>query len=202
MRNIAHESPETSTALHVLRERTNSLHARLDSQSELAVLLEPGCSLADYQTATMSLAAAYRGVDSALAKGERYCPPALPAYIPRLPHLLADILLFGLTAPASPVFELSAPSSNASYLGMRYVIEGSNLGARVIYRSLQNSDIAQSIGVDKCYWSSAQTWQLSWPALLRKLAELRTHKEWDEAANSACLVFEHFIRFLTPEKRS
>ena len=149
----------------------------------------------------MSLAAAYRGVDSALAKGERYCPHALPAYIPRLPHLLADILLYCLTAPASPVFELSAPSSNASYLGMRYVIEGSNLGARVIYRSLQNSEISQSIGVDKCYWSFAQTWQLSWPVLLRQLAELHTHDECEEAANSACLVFEHFIRFLMPERK-
>lgn len=202
MRNIAHESPETSTALHILRERTNPLHARLDSQSDLSILLSPDCSLANYKKATMSLAAAYLGVDSVLAKGKRYCPPALPAYIPRLPHLLADIQQLGFTAPASPVLELSALSSNASYLGMRYVIEGSNLGARVIYRSLQNSAIAQSIGVDKCYWSLAQTWQSSWPALLRQLAELRTHEEWDEAANSAYLVFEHFIHSLTPEKRS
>lgn len=201
MRNIVHESPETSTALHVLRERINPLHALLDSQSDLIMLLAPGCSLADYKKATMSLAAAYRGVDSSLAKGERYCSPALPAYIPHLPHLLADMLRLGFTAPTSPVLELSAPSSNASYLGMRYVIEGSNLGARVIYRSLQNSEIAHLIGVDKCYWSFAQTWQLSWPALLRQLADLRTHDEWEEAANSACLVFEHFIRFLTPERR-
>lgn len=85
---------------------------------------------------------------------------------------------------------------------MRYVIEGSNLGARVIYHALQNSAIAQPIGVDKCYWSLAQSWQTSWPALLRQLADLRTHAEWDEAAISARLVFEHFIRFLTPEKRS
>ena len=202
MSNIANESRETSTALQILRKRTNPLHARLDSQSDLAVLLEPGCSLANYQTATMSLAAAYRAVDSALARGERYCSPALPPYIPRLPYLLADILLFGSTAPVSPIFELSAPSSNASYLGMRYVIEGSNLGATVIYRSLRRSVIAQSIGIDKCYWSFAQTWQSSWPALLRQLAEIRTHYERDEAANSACLVFEHFIRFLTPDKRS
>jgi heme oxygenase len=201
MRNIAHESPETSTALHILRERTNPLHARLDSQSNLTMLLAPGCSLADYKKATMSLATAYRGVDSGLAKGERYCSPALPAYIPRLPHLLADILRLGFTAPASPVLELSAPSNNASYLGMRYVIEGSNLGARVIYRSLQKSEIAEAIGVGKCYWSLAQSWQSSWPALLRQLADLRTLDEWDEAANSACLVFEHFIRFLTPERR-
>lgn len=201
MRNIAHESPETSTALHVLRERTNLLHARLDSQSDLTILLAPGCSLAEYQTATMSLAAAYRGVDFALAKGVRYCPPALPAYIPRLPHLLADILLFGLTAPASPVFELSSPSSNASYLGMRYVIEGSNLGAQVIYRALQHSAIAQLIEVDKCYWSRAHTWQSSWPTLLQQLADLHTHDECEEAANSACLVFEHFIRFLMPERK-
>lgn len=202
MRNIAHESTGICTALHVLRKRTTPLHARLDSLSDLTVLLAPGCSLVDYKKATMSLAAAYRGVDSGLAKGARHCPPALPAYIPRLPHLVADIQRLGFTAPASPVLELSAPSSNASYLGMRYVIEGSNLGARVIYRALQNSAIAQSIVVDKCYWSLAQTWQTAWPALLRQLADLRTHDEWDEAANSACLVFEHFIRFLSPEKRS
>jgi heme oxygenase len=84
---------------------------------------------------------------------------------------------------------------------MRYVIEGSNLGARVIYRALQNSKIAQPIAVEKCYWSLAQTWQTSWPALLRQLTDLHTQDEWDEAANSACLVFEHFIHFLTPERK-
>ncbi len=202
MRKIAHDSPETSTALHVLRKRTHPLHARLDSRSDLTLLLDPGCSLADYTKATMSLAAVYRGVDSVFSRGAQYCPCALPAYIPRLPHLLADIERLGFTAPACPAPELLAPSNNASYLGMRYVIEGSNLGARVIYRALQNSAIAQPIGVDSCYWSLAQSWQSSWPVLLRQLADLRTHDEWDEAANSACLVFEHFIRFLTPEKRN
>ena len=149
----------------------------------------------------MSLAAAYRGLDSGLAKGERYCSHALPAYIPRLPHLLADMLRLGFTAsPSAAALEIPAPSSNASYLGMRYVIDGSNLGARVIYRSLQNSEIAESIGVDECYWSLAQTWQSSWPALLRQLADLHTFDEWNEAADNACLVFEHFIRFLTSER--
>lgn len=84
---------------------------------------------------------------------------------------------------------------------MRYVVEGSNLGSRVIYRALQNSMIARPIGVDKCYWSHAQTWQDSWPILLRLLANLRTQDEWDEAADSACLVFEHFIWCLTPDRR-
>lgn len=201
MRNIAQESPEPRTALDVLRKRTTPLHACLDGRSHLTTLLAPGCSLADYRNATISLIAAYQGVDASLAKGARYCAPALPVYIPRLPHLLADLQRLGFNAPAGLPLELSAPSSNASYLGMRYVIEGSNLGARVIYRALQNSAIAQSIAVEKCYWSLAQTWQTSWPALLHQLADLPAQEEWNEAANSACLVFEHFIGFLTPERK-
>lgn len=201
MPSIPHESPDIDNALAVLRERTAPLHARLDSSSDLTMLLSSGCSLADYKKAIMSLAAVYHGVDSALIKGERYCPAALPAYVPHLPYLQADMQRLGISVPASPVLECSAPSGKASYLGMRYVIEGANLGARVIYRALQKTEIVQAIEVDKCYWSLAQTWQTSWPPLLRQLTALRTHDEWHEAADSACSMFDHFIHFLTSERK-
>ena len=199
MPDIAHQSTGADTALELIRKRTAPLHVRLDRLSDLTLLLSSSCLLADYKKAVMSLAAAYRSVDSVLVKSERYCPPALPAYVPHLPYLLADLQRLGCENPAFPVFKLSAPSGIASYLGMRYVIEGSNSGARVIYRALQKSGIARSIEVEKCYWSLAQTWQTSWPHLLRQLADLGTHDEWQEAAHSACNVFEHFIYFLTPD---
>lgn len=201
MPSITHESTDIATALAMLRERTAPLHVRLDRCSDLTMLLSSGCSLADYKKAIMSLAAVYHGVDSVLMKGQRHCPAALPAYVPHLPYLRADMQRLGISVPASPVLELSAPSGKASYLGMRYVIEGSNLGARVIYRALQKTEIAQAIEVDKCYWSLAQTWQTSWPPLLRQLADLRTQDAWHEAADSACSMFEHFIHFLTSERK-
>jgi heme oxygenase len=198
MRNTSSDSTENCTALQVIRDRTTPLHAQLDSGSYLSILLTPACSLADYKSTTSALATAYQAVDSTLANGVQYCPVALPAYVPRLPYLLADLQNLDATSLAPPVFELAAPFSNASYLGMRYVIEGSNLGARVIYRALQHSAIAQTIAVDQCYWSHAQAWQLAWPALMRQLSDLHTAQEYEEAADSACLVFEHFIRFLLP----
>lgn len=119
MPSIPHEPHDIDTALAILRERTAPLHTRLDSSSDLTMLLSSGCSLANYKKAIMSLAAVYHRVDSALINGERYCPAALSAYVPHLPYLKADMQRLGICVPALPVLECSAPSGNASDLGMR-----------------------------------------------------------------------------------
>lgn len=189
---------ETPTALQVLRERTAPLHARLDGESALSRLVDPRCSLADYGRAMTLLAAAYAGIDPSLSAGARFCPPGLPPYAPRLPPLSADLRRLSITPPVAPVCTLPTPANRASYLGMRYVIEGSSLGARVIYSALLESVVAQYLAVDQSFWSLAKLWQTAWPAVLKQLAEVSGPEEQDDAANSACLVFEHFIRVLTP----
>jgi len=79
---------------------------------------------------------------------------------------------------------------------MRYVIEGSNLGAKVIASNLSRSNIATHITLADCFWSNTNPWHNCWPIMVRLLAVLQSRAEIAQSAWAARRTFHHFINCL------
>lgn len=187
-------------ALNFIRDCTAPLHAKLDKDSPLSKIASVDCSFAEYQLAMYGLAQAYQQIDAALQAGASYCPAELPSYVARLPILLADLRHMGIAPPAVPSSLLTPPSNCASYLGMRYVIEGSNLGAKVIASNLSRSNIATDITLAHSFWSNTNPWHNCWPIMVRLLAVLQSRDEIAQSAWAARRTFRHFIDCLLLQK--
>ncbi len=183
-------------ALDLIRRCTAPLHAKLDKASSLTKIANPDCSLTEYQQAMYGLALTYQQIDTALLAAAAHCPVELPTYESRMPYLLEDLRHLGIPAPEVAGSLLSPPSSAASYLGMRYVIEGSNLGAKVIASNLSRAKISSQINHANRFWSGTNPWHNCWPIMLKQLAALQSRSETAQAARAARRTFRHFTNCL------
>ncbi len=129
--------PSVPPAHTLLRRATLRLHHRIDRTSVLAVLTQPGLRLSAYTSAMVALQQAYLPLDLLLSNSAHLCPATVPAYVPRSLLITRDLLPLhaSLTNPIPPV-RLTGPETEAAYLGIRYVVEGAQLGSRVIYGHL------------------------------------------------------------------
>ena len=160
-----------NSALQFIRRVTAPLHECLDQGSVLSCLARPDCSLLEYQHAMVGLAQAYRQADGMLATAPANATSNLPPYTPRWPLIAVDLAGLGMSFPA-----LSAPHAGpttwAHYLGMRYVVEGASLGAKVITRNLTTSPIASQLPQPPVFWGPSLPWQGCWPLLMHALSGL------------------------------
>ena len=184
-----------------LLRATARLHRRLDHTPVMARLMAADCSIEDYCSAMTGLLWAYQRVDVALLHASVYQPPEMPAYAPRSPRLWLD--LAALQQPAQRwtrpqdflLVAFPAVDSRASYLGMRYVIEGAQQGSRFIRRALAQSLGEQLSRVGK-FWAPEVPWHAHWPANLAQLTELSDSTALVAAARAARRTFRHFIACL------
>lgn len=149
------------TQRDTLRQSTRPLHQRLDSHPALSRLLRTGIGAADYVDTLQRLEQAYLAGEAELSAHDRFRPLAVPAYLPRLPSLRADIA--GLTAQfnlepaqaATPTKEhrrIDAPhGSPGYYLGLRYVLEGATQGSRIIAAQLRRHH-PELLAAHDAYW--------------------------------------------------
>lgn len=134
----------TSELHEQLRNVTRVAHRQLDHHPLLAALVQPEPTLADYRRALAALHgihasahhvvteyASFPGESFDLSTGDR---------LAALSHDLAQ-----LGQPHLPLHcQLAPPVSNAELIGLLYVLEGSCLGGRHLYRHLRarlNADI-------------------------------------------------------------
>jgi heme oxygenase len=181
-----------------LRRATARLHRRLDQTPALATLMATDCSLLAYRAAMLGLAWAYQAVELALLRGAAYQPPGMPEYAPRTPRLWLD--LSALERPparwarpsAALLAALPAIDSQASYLGIRYVVEGAQQGSRFIRRALSQS-LGEQLSRIGSFWASEVPWQDHWPACLAQLMQLSDPTALVAATRAARHTFRHFI---------
>jgi heme oxygenase len=191
--------PSASAALPLIRRVTSPMHKRLDDGSVLSCLAREDCSLLDYQRAMLGLALAYRQADAALGVALGSTPSGLPPYTPRLPLIEADLAGLGIACEARSA-PLLVPTTWASYLGMRYVVEGASLGAKVIARNLASAPIAAQLPRMPVFWVSSPPWQGCWPLLMHELSGLTSLSEQVQAAKAARSMFRLFIQCLATNK--
>jgi heme oxygenase (biliverdin-IX-beta and delta-forming) len=183
-----------------LRQATRRLHRRIDQSSALTALTAPGISLERYGSVMAALGRAYRAVDPALAQASALCPADLPPYEPRWPSISRDLAALdavGDCLQSKPGhLELKAPESEAEYLGIRYVVEGAQLGGRVIHGILYETfgDRLLEIG---SFWTPDPAQQGTWQAQLKCLSRLDSRDSLAAAARAARSTFRRMAADLT-----
>jgi heme oxygenase len=165
----------------------------------LAALTILGVTPGQYRTAMQSLTRAFEEIDSVLLQATNLCPHGMPPYTPRVPSLKRDLIALNVP-PHNPrwtptAIGLKVPETEAAYLGMRYVVEGAQLGSRIIYGQLRAAfgDGMYEFGT---FWIPASFPQNSWPSLLQCLARLESRDGLAAAVRSARLTFRHMELFL------
>jgi len=122
-----------------LRAATRDLHHRVDHHPHLAPLVRADLTTGQYVHALTALHGLFAPCEARLADYLGQHHPEFP-YAPRrrLADLEADLAYWGQPRPA-PAWGGPDLDSPAQAVGCLYVLEGSNLGGRVIYRQLQAS---------------------------------------------------------------
>lgn len=125
------ELPSLATEL---RKNTRAHHHELDRQPILSRLTVQDVSAEDYATALAALRGPQEALEDALANFAAPCTNN--PFQPRLELLDSD--LHNLGCAPYPLM-IPPPSSHhlESWLGIRYVLEGSRLGGAVLFRHLQ-----------------------------------------------------------------
>lgn len=175
--SAAHFPPAGLHAL--LRERTRELHRRLDSSPYLLALMRPGLDMQAYAGILQRLVLAYARIEPLLCELQACRPLQLPVYQPRLPALLAD--LAHLPAPDAlpelpPMKPPPVSDETAHYFGMRYVVEGSTQGARMISSRLEKN-LPQLSGEAFAYWGVQHEAAAGWPFFLDCLDQAKVEAE-------------------------
>lgn len=132
--------PQDSMAAR-LRAATRAAHRDIETAPAMVRLLAADLTEADYVAVLCQTGAFHRGFEqqaAALLAPEAEARAFLDGG--RMRALAADLDWFGVPLPApAPAAALPALASEAQALGAMYVIEGSDLGGRVIARRLSDT---------------------------------------------------------------
>ena len=182
----------------LLRRATRRLHHRIDSTSVLAALTISGVTPDLYQIAMESLIQAYEQIDSVFLQAAHLCPNDLAPYTPRTPILERDLAALGQFHRVrfkQLKIRLEVPGTAASYLGMRYVVEGAQLGSRFIYKHLRSA-FGDEIHRFGTFWTPGCFAEGTWPSLLQCLDRVDSRKALADAVRAARLTFWYMQRCL------
>lgn len=140
MSNMRRDNTQLPALLRQLRDATRDQHHALDHHPELQRLLRPGLTRDGYRRSLLAMHAPQAALETAVVEGAAHLGHANRLSPRRLPVLEADLAALGVSPPVVDVSPwLPMPRSDAELLGLRYVLEGSRLGAEVIVRRLRDA---------------------------------------------------------------
>jgi heme oxygenase len=135
---MAHLMPHTESRLARLRARTRAAHAAIETVPAMARLLAEDVTMNEYVRVLQHMHAFHAAIEPAIAASLEGCPAAVALMdTSRCRALSEDLAWFGVPSIAPP----SLPSLDRceAALGALYVVEGSSLGGRVIFRHVSAS---------------------------------------------------------------
>lgn len=187
-----------------LRQETAESHQKLEDNPLSKAILTPSVSIEDYQ----SYLAALFGVTIAC---EDQIFPAISHVIPDLADryksrlIINDLLATGLTEAeidALPVHRFEF-SSIAEALGIMYVLEGSTLGGKILYRHIHEVlGLIPENGASYFWGYGAQTGNL-WKSFISALTQfVDLHEERDQVIASAKNTFTIIDNWLVQTRAS
>jgi heme oxygenase len=179
-----------------LRATTRDLHHRLDHHDLLAPLVRSSLDVADYALALQALYAINAPTEQAIsdyidAQGLAFDYASRR----RMPDLLADLEYFGLSAPQ---LAWGGPSirSHGQLVGCLYVLEGSTMGGRVIYKQLQSVlKLNQQTG-GRFFAGHGELTMPMWQAFWTFAAEICSPGQITDATQAASALFESILAHL------
>lgn len=183
----------------LLRRATQRDHNRLHSSSLLGPLILPSITLTQYQTAMIAMLHTYTQVDEWLLRSPwldhtssfRGATP----YHARSTGIQSDLHALGIEPGAiisQPANALNLPADLPTYLGIRYVVEGSQFGNCIIWRNLQA--VFGSAADNMCTtWQPTGTADKDWTKVIAALSALETRREVAAAVRGARYMFRYFV---------
>ena len=180
-----------------LRAATAERHAVIDRSMPLS---RPNPTVADYIDHLRLMRAWLQPLESWLEASDVY-PEPHSSQISQTSWIDADLAESGLQGAADPAVTRARcwpADADISYQwGARYVIEGSRLGASVLYRRLS---CALSPHKLRYLQGGDETSGHRWPTFLHELrASVRTPFEIEAACEGACHSFDALLSARTPE---
>ena len=179
-----------------LRAATRDLHHRLDHHKLLSPLVRSGLVMADYGLALQALYAINAPTEQAIsdyidAQGLAFDYAARR----RMPDLLADLDYLGLSTPqqawAGPDIR-----SHGELVGCLYVLEGSVLGGRVIFKQLQSALKLDEETGGRFFAGYGEQTMPMWQAFWTFAAEISPPEQITEATKAASALFEEILAHL------
>ena len=192
---LAAESPGI---LERLRTATRAAHAAIEMAPRLSRLRAPDLTLVEYVQTLCRLHAFFASMEPHLVdalRGRSRAEALLDGA--GLADLTADIDWFGATPESPPV--VVPPKGVPAALGALYVIEGSNLGGRIIGRAVAKSlGVAPGTGGSFYCGLTAESARRRW-RLLQEVLRLEIDEAdmaWDPVIASALMTFETLERWM------
>lgn len=178
-----------------LRQETKDLHRQTEAVALGREIMEHSLNLEQYRSLIAKNQYLHKILEPLLQQGlaDHGLTPFQPFLHPRLDALQADADLLFLRAPD---FDIPAPALTGAHelLGGLYVLLGSNLGGRVIYRSLKENSKLNELSEFHFYSSSGKYPAKEWPQFCRLLDQhLQTQSDLEAAKRGAEAVFR-FVR--------
>lgn len=179
-----------------LRTATRDLHHRLDHHILLAPLVRSGIRMADYGLALQSLYAINAPTENAIA--DYIHARGLPfdyASRRRMPDLLADLDYLSLSIPH---LAWAGPSicSSGQLVGSLYVLEGSALGGRVIFKQLQSTLKLSELTGGRFFAGHGEKTMPMWQEFWKFAADICPHEQLSDATEAATALFESILPLL------
>jgi len=186
---------ERSVTHRLLASATGSRHYALDRLPSLSVLLTRRICLSDYIDVLQSLRHCYRLVERQLVAYEHNSALFHQVRIvQKLAALEEDLLSLGYGPGEAGVCRKSIQvDTPGSYLGARYVLDGSSQGS--VYIAAHLAKCLPEVTEPACrFWSLQRLTAHRWPAFLELLARLDQDREQQyQAVESARTVFDIFL---------
>ena len=187
--------------LNQLRQATSTIHEQVEALPLSRSLLSDEVSFRDYQFYLLCMKEVMEVYD-------RLILPQIKSFLPdaderrKLPALMSDLQFLNEKAGFSPLIQsFSKPiiTSEATAMGMAYVIEGSTLGGRVILKHLQEKlDFDSLLGVSFFTGYGEKTgskWKIFLDALTRYAIEKHQEQQIiDGAVQGFHMVYSHLLK--------
>lgn len=179
-----------------LRDATRALHHRLDHSPRLAPLVRPELTLAEYSDSLQALYAINRPIELHIA--DYITAHALPIDYEahrRMDDLAADLQFLDLPLPA-PAWDGPVIDSPGALVGCFYVLAGSTLGGRVIFRQLQASLAVNEQNGAKFFAGHGEQTMAKWQAFWAFATAVCPAAQLPAARQSAAGLFESILQHL------
>jgi len=179
-----------------LRDATRDLHHRLDHHSLLAPLLHPTLDIATYGKALQALHAINAPAEAAIAA----CIQSRHPEFDYRPHCRIQDLEHDLSVLGRPQLAAAWPGpileNDGQLAGNLYVLAGSTMGGRVIYRQLQASLGLNSENGGRFFAGHGEQTMPMWQACMQFAARICTTDSIGVARQSAAELFQNILTLL------
>jgi heme oxygenase len=194
---------EHASRLAHLRSQTRAAHASIETVPCLARLMAPDLTRAVYKRILVSMLAFHAAVEPIIAEALEPLPEALMLLDGHQQRALRDDVAFLGAVPERLRPDVPVLPTLTSALGALYVVEGSNLGGRVIARRVAASlGVAPGEGGSFYGGLSAEMARARWTRLVQILEDQRVEIELDALAEGARRTFaclEQWMRRIPAE---